>query len=990
MPRITINEVDNSLYNNATSTQPTVACNGPATTGPFNTPTLCTSINDFTTQFGFNNTEGSQTYSYVTGVLSSGISVLFTRVQPDNVIQNGVSVNPIQKASVTVTGLDTASPTPVADVAVSGVTGSGYSAAGTLPNPNVVVGNSDQDVVITATANRVPMTANYSGTTNTIVYNGVPTDLSATSRYLATYGSMTFSYTDSGETYSVSLVAAKIMVLGSDIRVSNIITIEDTGLTSSVPNSRRESYSNISNINISSVPEYTYTCSELKSIKVSGSVTDLTPEDDRGSTYEVANVQMTSSPVLTLQDGSTIPWDSVRSILYPISVTSGSTYEIPGVTWTAGSSVESTDYFTSNQGFAINLEPYDTNNESSVINKYDINLPSGMADGITTGSKLVSSSPFKITYIKDGVSTTVTTTSITFTNIQVNLTTSSAQSKLDSLSTLPSPVSVTYNTGVEETTELMPFTVNNCIWYKGSSNEILSVAFTTNTTASSAIINATTSITASNLNVTNTYTSHVIFTVPLDNISALYVGSRGTPQWNAVGTFDSSTGDFTVDGSTLNMSLSSGYLWTASYSYYPVVPEFTISERYGGTFGNQITVSITRVVGNTEGASPVYEQATTLTPREVYDIRVLHSKYSTALETVRVTNISSDANYIFNDNYKYITINPLKGMNTQITPTGGITLSGGTDADNDLILDKLPSTYSMLSDKYTYTFSFVTAGGSYVSSDSSHGTDYFYELFNAMVSLCETRGDAVAILDTPYPTSIVGAKSAVSAINSSYAVAYLPWVYTSGSQGDGSSRWMPPSYPVLTAIGRMISTNTPLWYPIAGSQRGYCNDVLETEYAIDGLTLDSWQEVAPYMNPIMEVGNQGYLIYGQKTLYSVDTLTSSALESLNVRVTANLIKARIFQICSTLAFSPNTNRLWNDFRAQLDEYLLQMKSNQGLVDYQIIMDTSNNTDQSIEQLQLNGLVKVDIVRAAEYINIDFVITGTGELTAISDNVEEVL
>lgn len=66
-----------------------------------------------------------------------------------------------------------------------------------------------------------------------------------------------------------------------------------------------------------------------------------------------------------------------------------------------------------------------------------------------------------------------------------------------------------------------------------------------------------------------------------------------------------------------------------------------------------------------------------------------------------------------------------------------------------------------------------------------------------------------------------------------------------------------------------------------------------------------------------------------------------------------------------------------------------MKSDQGLVDYRITVDTTNNTDDSIERLELNGLVEVDITRAAENINIDFVITGTGELTSITDNAGEV-
>lgn len=989
MPSIIINEVDNSLYANTSSTQPTIACCGPSTTGPFNTPTLCSSITEFTTTFGFSNTEGSQTYSYVSGILASGISVLFTRVKPDNIIEDGVSVNPISQASATSYGVDLSTVVPVSNESIPGITGSGYVANGTLANPNVIVGGSDQDVAITATVDKIPMTIK-SGEGGTILLNGVATTLdTANGAYVANYASMTFQYLNEGVGTSVSLVASKIIVIGSDIRVLGIISIEDAGAGSGI---HYVLYDDIYNIAITSNISYTYSSSKLRAITPT-TFTDETGDIGSLGIYESATVEASSGAALTV-GSTTIPFEDIKEISCPVS---GASPAIPGATWTEGTGFDpSTDtdevnYYsmvsgnTSIYGSPLTMVYHDSTTSAKVATPVASPL-SGSDKELSSGTSLASSSNFKVTYVEDGVTKVIDSEdSITFTNIYADATYDAASGFIVKL--IPAPVVATVDS-VE--TYLYPFKLTNCIT---TSTIAYAATFAMTPAAPNNPFNYNVDnpVTASLVEATqtSTYRDSATFIVPADDINSLYIGSRGDSQYAVVGTFDATSGDFSVDGSVLNMSLASGYTWIASYSYHPQVAEFTMTEKYGGTFGNGLSVSITRVVGNTEGSSPVYESASALTPREVYDIRVFHSKFSTPLETIRVTNIKSDVNYIFNDLYRYISLTPLQGDNTLITVTDGMTLSGGTDANNGLILDKLPSVYSLLTDKYTYNFTFVTAGGSYVSSDTAHGTDYFYELFNAMVELCETRGDAVAILDTPYPTSISGAKQAVSAINSSYAAAYLPWVYTAGSQADATNRWMPPSYAVMTAVGRMISNGTPLWYPIAGANRGYLSDVTDVEYPIDAVTLSTWQDVAPYINPLMQVGNQGYLIYGQKTLYSISTMLSSALESLNVRITANLIKQRIFQICTGLAFSPNTVTLWNNFVAQLDEYLLQMKSDQGLVDYRITVDTTNNTDDSIERLELNGLVEVDITRAAENINIDFVITGTGELTSITDNVGEV-
>jgi hypothetical protein len=171
-----------------------------------------------------------------------------------------------------------------------------------------------------------------------------------------------------------------------------------------------------------------------------------------------------------------------------------------------------------------------------------------------------------------------------------------------------------------------------------------------------------------------------------------------------------------------------------------------------------------------------------------------------------------------------------------------------------------------------------------------------------------------------------------------------------------------------------------VWYPPAGVSRGSIPSLMKTEYDVGSTVLDKWQNSGPcYVNPIMTLRNYGYVIFGQNTLLlsdSTDT-TQSALQSLNVRIAANQIKKWIFAICLGLSFDQNIPRLWNEFRGQLDAKLSSMKTDNGLYDYQIIMDGTSMTTDDVYNSKVKGIVRVSIVRAAKDFDVGFTLSNTG-------------
>jgi phage tail sheath protein FI len=155
--------------------------------------------------------------------------------------------------------------------------------------------------------------------------------------------------------------------------------------------------------------------------------------------------------------------------------------------------------------------------------------------------------------------------------------------------------------------------------------------------------------------------------------------------------------------------------------------------------------------------------------------------------------------------------------------------------------------------------------------------------------------------------------------------------------------------------------------------------VVKPYYEIGSVLLNTWQnDSTSRVNPIMKLKSYGYVIYGNYTCRVADDIESfSALDSLNVRITANCVKKEIFNTCMKLTFEPNNGSLWMKFYDAMDKYLLFMKRNDGVYDYRIQMDESTVTTDDINQLRCPGKVWINPTRTAEFFDIDFTITEAG-------------
>lgn len=213
--------------------------------------------------------------------------------------------------------------------------------------------------------------------------------------------------------------------------------------------------------------------------------------------------------------------------------------------------------------------------------------------------------------------------------------------------------------------------------------------------------------------------------------------------------------------------------------------------------------------------------------------------------------------------------------------------------------------------------------------------------------------------------------------NTSYAAVYCNWARVFDASA-GKQVWVP-----FSGFAAAVYANTDQqfepWYAPAGLTRGRVSGV--NDLAVSPREAHRNQLYRISINPVIDSPGEGMLIYGQKTMFK----KPSAFDRINVRrLLLNLEKATR-QTLKPFLFEPNTILTRTQVVNVLTPIFENAKNTQGLYDYLIICDESNNTPDRIDNNELIVDIYVKPVRAAEFILANFYVTRTGvsfaEITA---------
>jgi Phage tail sheath C-terminal domain len=210
-----------------------------------------------------------------------------------------------------------------------------------------------------------------------------------------------------------------------------------------------------------------------------------------------------------------------------------------------------------------------------------------------------------------------------------------------------------------------------------------------------------------------------------------------------------------------------------------------------------------------------------------------------------------------------------------------------------------------------------------------------------------------------------------------YTGVYYPWGL--GTNIDGSEIMIPPSAIALVTIAYNDQVAYP-WYAPAGFTRGLVSNATSVGYLDSGneyvsVILNQGQRDVMYshkINPIAYIPNRGLVVYGQKTLDP----NSTALDRVNVARLVNYIAYNVDNILKPFIFEPNTHTTRATARIVVERFFAGLVGLNGLYDFAVVCDASNNTPDRIDRNELWVDCAIQPTKTVEFIYVPIRVLAT--------------
>lgn len=342
-----------------------------------------------------------------------------------------------------------------------------------------------------------------------------------------------------------------------------------------------------------------------------------------------------------------------------------------------------------------------------------------------------------------------------------------------------------------------------------------------------------------------------------------------------------------------------------------------------------------------------------------------------------VTNYYRD---VLNNNSKYIRCGDtfVLGANNTATISSSFTPSGnnvfkllgganGSSANSSAMI----SGYEIFDDKKAYQVShFITANCA-------------SEVTKAVINIAERRNDSVVFVSPEFTDlpcgsaglsqsevagNIIDFKNNVIGLSSSYYFVDNNWAYQYDKYND-TFRWIPCNSHVA-GISARTDRNGYEWQSLAGYNRGILNRVQKL----------AWNPKDEYVGRLYSNGinsivfdeSAGSVLIGDKTGLS----KSSSFDRINVRKLFNALKIRLEKYFKYVLFETNDEFTRDQVKSRLDSYLLQVKGLNGLYDFEVVCNSTNNNADIIDSNTLVVDVYIKPVKSINFIQLNMVSVGS--------------
>jgi hypothetical protein len=208
-----------------------------------------------------------------------------------------------------------------------------------------------------------------------------------------------------------------------------------------------------------------------------------------------------------------------------------------------------------------------------------------------------------------------------------------------------------------------------------------------------------------------------------------------------------------------------------------------------------------------------------------------------------------------------------------------------------------------------------------------------------------------------------------STINCSYATTYATWAQVIDPSSNRQV-WIPFSGIACASMANTDANFQP-WFAPAGFTRGVVTGVNDLGIYPKQKQRDQLYKIS--LNPVAFFPNEGFVIFGQKTLLK----KPSAFDRINVRRLFLNLEKITKDTAKFFVFEPNTLFTRTQVINVLSPIFENAKNTEGLYDYRIVCSELNNTPDVIDNNELKIDIYIQPVRTAEFILVNFYATRTG-------------
>jgi hypothetical protein len=246
-----------------------------------------------------------------------------------------------------------------------------------------------------------------------------------------------------------------------------------------------------------------------------------------------------------------------------------------------------------------------------------------------------------------------------------------------------------------------------------------------------------------------------------------------------------------------------------------------------------------------------------------------------------------------------------------------------------------------------------------------------------LISIAEMRKDCVAFISPEQSDVVNNEGSEVDAVidyrnglgTTSYATLDSGYKYQYDRYND-VYRYIPLNGDIA-GIAAATEANRDAWFSPAGFSRGAVRNVIKLPFNPRQSQRDMLYK--NNINPVVTFMGEGTVLFGDKTLLA----KPSAFDRINIRRLFIILEKAISRFARASLFEFNDAFTRAQFVGAVEPFLRGVQGRDGITDFVVVCDDSNNTGDVIDRNEFVGDIYVKPNRAINFIQLNFVAVRTG-------------